>query len=100
MRAIDAYYATGGVIVYNLLRLVSLLPLRADNICTLRWDQVDLEKAIITIPRNEMNVNNKNLSDFIVPLPHQAINILKEIHTVIPNKCGNYYNDGRIISMQ
>lgn len=79
IRAIDDYKGDGGVIVRNLLRFVSLLPLRADNLCKLKWENVDFEKAIITIPRSEMKVKNKNLSDFIMPLPHQAIAILKEL---------------------
>lgn len=79
IRAIDTYRGDGGVIVRNLLRFVSLLPLRADNLCKLKWSYVDFDKAIITIPRSEMKVKNKNLSDFIMPLPHQAIAILKEL---------------------
>jgi integrase len=79
IRAIDDYKGDGGVIVRNLLRFVSLLPLRADNLCKLKWENVDFEKAIITIPRSEMKVKNKNLSDFVMPLPHQAIAILKEL---------------------
>jgi integrase len=82
IRTIDAYHGEGGVIVRNLLRFVSLIPLRADNVCKLRWEQVDLEKGIITIPRSEMKVKNKNLPDFIAPLPHQALSILKELHPV------------------
>lgn len=79
IRAIDDYKGDGGVIVRNLLRFVSLLPLRADNLCTLKWENVDFEKAIITIPRSEMKVKNKNLPNFVMPLPYQAINILKEV---------------------
>lgn len=79
MRAIDTYHGEGGVIVPNLLRFVALLPLRADNLCKLKWEYVNFEKAIITIPRSEMKVKNKNLSDFIMPLPRQAIAILKEL---------------------
>ncbi|HLD23838.1 MAG TPA: integrase arm-type DNA-binding domain-containing protein [Sulfuricurvum sp.] len=82
IRTIDTYYGEGGVIVRNLLRFVSLIPLRADNLCKLRWEQVEFEKEVMTIPRSEMKVKNKNLSDFIVPLPHQALSILKEIHPI------------------
>lgn len=82
LRSIDTYKGDGGVIVKNVLRFVSLLPLRADNLCKLKWESVNFEKAIITIPRSEMKVKNKNLSDFILPLPHQAISILKEIKEI------------------
>ncbi len=82
LRSIDTYKGDGGVIVKNVLRFVSLLPLRADNLCKLKWESVNFEKAIITIPRSEMKVKNKNLSVFILPLPHQAISILKEIKEI------------------
>ena len=82
MRAIDVYKGDGGIIVKNVLRFVSLLPLRAENLCTLKWEQVNFEKAIITIPRQDMKVKNKNLPDFTLPLPHQAVSILKEIQAI------------------
>lgn len=82
LRGIDGYKGEGGVIVRNILRFVSIIPLRADNLCKLRWDQVDLEKAIITIPRAEMKVKDKNLPDFVLPLPCQAIAILKELKEI------------------
>lgn len=76
LRAIDEY--KGSVIVRNLLRFVSIIPLRADNLCKLKWDNIDFDKAIITIKRSEMKVKNKTLPDFVLPLPKQAIAILKE----------------------
>lgn len=79
MRSIEQYHGEGGVIVRNLLRFVSIIPLRADNLCKLRWDQIDFEKAIITIPRTEMKVKNRNLPDFVIPLPHQAAAILEDV---------------------
>lgn len=80
LHSIDQYQGEGGGIVRNLLRFVSIIPLRADNLCKLRWGQVDFERAVITIPRSEMKVKNKNLPDFVIPLPHQALDILKETH--------------------
>ncbi len=82
LRGIDDYKGEGGVIVRNILRFVSIMPLRADNLCKLRWDQVDFEKSIITIPRSEMKVKDQNLPDFVLPLPVQAINILKEVRVI------------------
>lgn len=82
LRAIEQYKGEGGVIVRNVLRFVSIMPLRADNLCKLRWDQVDLDKALITIPRSEMKVKDHNLPDFVLPLPAQAVNILKEVREV------------------
>ena len=82
LRAIDDYKGEGGVIVKNVLRFVALLPLRADNLCKLKWESVDFDNAVITIPRSEMKVKDKNLPDFTIPLPHQAVSILKEIKEI------------------
>ncbi|MGD9971248.1 MAG: tyrosine-type recombinase/integrase [Sulfuricurvum sp.] len=82
LRVIEQYKGEGGVIVRNVLRFVSIMPLRADNLCKLRWDQVDLDKALITIPRSEMKVKDHNLPDFVLPLPAQAVNILREVREV------------------
>ncbi len=76
LRSIDNYQG----IVRQLLRLVALVPLRAKNISMLRWSQVDLEREAITIPRQEMKIQDKNLPDFTIPLSKQAVKVLKEIH--------------------
>ncbi|MBV5348115.1 integrase arm-type DNA-binding domain-containing protein [bacterium] len=82
LRAIDDYKGEGGVIVKNVLRFVALLPLRADNLCKLKWESIDFDTAVITIPRSEMKIKDKNLPDFTIPLPHQAVLILKEIKEI------------------
>lgn len=82
LRAIEDYKGEGGLIVRNILRFLTIIPLRATNLCMLRWHQIDFEKAILTIPRSEMKVNDENLPDFVIPLPKQAIEILKEIREI------------------
>ena len=54
------------------------LPLRASNLCFLKWEYIDLKNKTLTIPREEMKVKNHNLNDFILPLTDEAINILRE----------------------
>lgn len=61
------------------LQFVLLNPLRVENLVTLKWEYVDFKKGIITIPRSEMKIKNKNFRDFILPLSHQSITLLKEI---------------------
>lgn len=78
LRAMDVYKGEGGVIVKNVLRLTSLTMLRIGNLATLRWDNIDLDKGLITIKRSDMKVKDRNLPDFVLPLSHQAIEILKE----------------------
>lgn len=51
---------------------------RIDNCLSLRWSQVDLDKMVITIPREEMKV--KGLAfDRQTPLSLQAADILRNL---------------------
>lgn len=62
----------------NALKLVLHIPLRAENLCKLKWNQIDFKKRTLTIPRENMKLNNVNLDDFKLPLTNEVINILKE----------------------
>ncbi|WP_331838532.1 tyrosine-type recombinase/integrase [Helicobacter cinaedi] len=77
LRAINGYIHSS--IIRSALKFVSIIPLRAENLATLKWSYVDFEKKILTIPRSEMKVKKKSFPDFSLPLPTQAIEILKEI---------------------
>lgn len=77
LRAIDGYIHSS--IIRSALKFVSIIPLRAENLATLKWSYIDFEKKILTIPRSEMKVKKKSFPDFSLPLPTQAIEILKEI---------------------
>ncbi len=74
---IDNYH--GEPITRALLKFVSIVPLRADNLCNLQWEQIDFDKKVLRIPRSEMKLKDKNLPDFVLPLSHQAIKILEDI---------------------
>jgi integrase len=78
LQAIDNYH--GQTMTRQAMRLICYLPLRAENLCALKWSYVDFENAVIKIPRSEMKTKNKNFADFKLPIPPQAIEILKEIH--------------------
>jgi len=75
---IDSY--KGNKIIRLSLQLLPYVMLRAENLCSLRWEQIDFEKKLLTIPRNKMKVKDKNLNDFIMPLTNKAIEILHETH--------------------
>lgn len=77
---IDKYH--GNTITRFLLKFVSRIPLRAQNLCSLRWEQINLENAVLTIPRIEMKQQDKNLPDFIILLPHQVVTLLTEIYQI------------------
>ncbi|QKE29843.1 site-specific tyrosine recombinase, phage integrase family (INT_P4_C, DUF4102 domains) [Arcobacter acticola] len=72
------YNYHGSFSVKNCLRLVLHIPLRAENLCTLKWSQIDFDKKLMTIPRNQMKLKNPNYEDFKMPLSDEVISILKE----------------------
>lgn len=72
------YSYNGNHNVRNALKLVLHIPLRAENLCHLKWEHLDFEKKILLIPRENMKLNNINIDDFISPLTDEAISILKE----------------------
>ena len=76
VNSIYTYKGTPSIV--NALKLVLHIPLRASNLCNLKWEYIDFKNKILTIPRNEMKVKNHNLNDFILPLTNESIRILKE----------------------
>jgi len=76
------YNYNGGYSIRNALKLVLHLPLRAENLCNLKWEQINLEKKTLTIPRSNMKLKNINLDDFVLPLTNEVITILREQQTI------------------
>ena len=74
--AIDNY--KGYVIVRQALKLVTHIPLRASKLASLRWEFVDFENRLLTIPRSQMKVSNSNLDDFRLPLTVQSLKVLQD----------------------
>lgn len=72
------YIYKGSHSIRNALRLVLHLPYRAENVCNMKWEYINFEKEIITIPRNEMKIKDINLDDFRLPMSKEVIEILKE----------------------
>jgi integrase len=70
------YNYKGSVSIKNALKFVLHIPLRAFNLCFLKWKYIDFDKKILTIPRDEMKVKNHNLPDFQLLLTDEVINIL------------------------
>ena len=71
------YTYSGSHSVRGALKLVLHLPFRAENVCNLRWEYVDFDKKIITIPRGEMKIKDINLDDFKLPMSEEVENILR-----------------------
>ena len=74
LRAIEDY--NGQPITRHMLKFLTIIPLRAENLTRLTWDMIDFKNKILTIPRANMKIKDSNLPDFVLPLPHQAIEIL------------------------
>jgi integrase len=70
------YDFDGSESVKNALKFVLHLPLRAENLCNLKWEHIDFDKKILNIPREQMKVKNINLDNYIIPLTNEVINIL------------------------
>lgn len=80
------YTYNGHYSTRNILRLVLHLPLRVQNLVTMRWSYIDFDNKLLTIPREEMKVKNENLKDFQMPLTDEVIRILKEQYKYTNNR--------------
>ncbi|SAI65487.1 phage-related integrase [Bordetella ansorpii] len=78
MKAIHGY---GGYVVRDALLLCSWTTLRPGVVASARWDEIDLRRAEWHIRgKNEDGTNRmKTGVDHIVPLPRQAVGMLKEM---------------------
>lgn len=81
------YNYNGSHSLRNVLKLVLHIPLRAGNLCTIKWDYINFEEKSLTIPREEMKIKSKNLNDFKVPLTDEVISILKEQQVFTGHQC-------------
>ena len=67
------------------LKFVCYIPLRASNFINLKWEQIDFEKRLLTIPRSQMKVKSDDLPNFHIPLNNQVLEILKESKEIFNN---------------
>ncbi len=67
----------------NALRFLLHVPLRANNLINLKWESIDFEKKLLTIPRKQMKNTNPNLEDFTLPLTDEAMKILKDQYELV-----------------
>lgn len=74
MRAIDTFH--GQVVTRIALQLLAILAQRPGELRLAKWSEFDLEAAIWSIPAERMKMRRPHR----VPLPAQAIALLKELH--------------------
>jgi integrase len=73
LRAIDGY--TGSFVVRCALKLSPLLFVRPGELRHAEWAEIDLDEAVWLIPGHKMKMKQ----DHVVPLCHQAMEILEEL---------------------
>ena len=83
LRAINAY--RGGLIVKTALQLAPILFQRPGELRGAAWSEINLDKALWTIPaaRMKRTKDGKENGDVhLVPLPRQAVELLKPLHAL------------------
>ncbi|ACM34597.1 tyrosine-type recombinase/integrase [[Acidovorax] ebreus] len=83
LRACDGYVGTH--VVRAALSLAPMLLLRPGELRHARWDEINLNTATWTIPGERMKREREgklNGMPHIVPLPRQAVQVLRELHPI------------------
>ncbi len=83
LRACSAY--RGGPIIHVVLRLSAILFQRPGNMRQMRWRDLDLDRALWTIPSEDMKRTKEqkiNGQPHVVPLPTQAVALLRDLHPI------------------
>lgn len=76
LRNIEAY--PGGLVVRSALRLLPMLFTRPSELRLAEWTEVNLDDGMLFCPGHKM----KKRRDHYVPLPRQAVEILRELQTL------------------
>lgn len=63
--------------IKNAMKLCLHLPLRAAPLSRLKWDYVDFDKRLLTIPRAEQKIKRSEIGDFKLPLSDEVMRILE-----------------------
>lgn len=89
LKAIEAY--GGHASTRAALKLAPMLFLRPGELRNAEWTEIDLKSATWVIPGKRMKGTLKakragQVPDHIVPLPTQAVSVLKELHTITGGK--------------
>lgn len=74
----DMEHSTSGIVVKTAMRLSPILFQRPGEIRAMEWQEINWGEGLWEIPAEKMKMRN----DHIVPLPRQAIKLLKEIHPI------------------
>lgn len=78
LRAIATYDRVGNRQTQLALQLMTLTFVRTNELIGAQWEEIDRANAIWIVPAERMKVRNEH----VVPLSHQALNILSELKTI------------------
>ncbi len=74
--AIDNY--KGDTVTQKAMKILPYLFVRSFNLRHMEWSEIDFNTKEWTIPKDKMKMK----SEFVLPLPHQAITILEEMKQI------------------
>jgi len=80
----------GKLCAYALELLILAGPPRSGEILAVQWQDIDLERAVLTMPRSRMKVKEGE-DDHIIPLTTRALEIIGDLQTI---RCGDYLFPG------
>ena len=63
--------------IKNAMKLCLHLPLRAAPLSRLKWDYVNFDRRLLTIPRAEQKIKRSEIGDFKLPLSDEVMRILE-----------------------
>lgn len=84
LRDVDAY--SGKQQTALAMKLLSLTLLRTGELIGMKWSEVDFEEKLIRIPAERINAKKKTEEPHTVPLPRQALEILRLLHQMNGSK--------------
>lgn len=64
--------------IKNAMKLCLHLPLRAAPLSRLKWDYVNSDRRLLTIPRAEQKIKRSEIGDFKLPLSDEVMRILED----------------------
>lgn len=79
----------------NILRLQALLFQRSGDMCSMRWDCIDMDAQTWTFSPAKTGNRSDMVSSLVVPLPVQAIELLRAIHEHTGHTDYVFYNKRR-----
>nr|WP_313976318.1 integrase arm-type DNA-binding domain-containing protein [uncultured Psychrobacter sp.] len=79
----------------NILRLQAMLFQRSGDMCSMRWEDIDLDAKTWTFSPSKTGNRADMVASLVVPLPAQAITIMQNLHNATGHTDYVFYNKRR-----